>query len=216
MRAYKRLFFLFAVVILSLGASARATMVPENGDFSAGLSGWTVVSGDVTDGGGYALFREHSSDILSSLKQEFFLPAGVISLEFDVEMTATPGGDDDPFAWPDAFTASLLDADTLDPLISNPGRTDFFYIDNTNSIITIGTLSVRIDLTGLGLDGRETALYFDLIGSNDGRMTTVQIDNVEVIPEPCSLLFWLAGVVGLRAVHRCRASILRFGNCRVA
>ena len=192
MRGYKQGVF-FAVVILCLGASAWATMVPENGDFSAGLSGWTVGSGDVTDGGGYALFREHSSDILSTLRQEFFLPAGVISLEFEVEMTATPGGADDPYAWPDAFTASLLDADTLDPLVANPGRTDFFYIDNTNSIITIGTLSVRIDLTALGLDGREAALYFDLIGSNDGMLTSVRLDNVEIIPEPTTLVLMLLG-----------------------
>jgi hypothetical protein len=182
-------------------------MVPENADFSAGLTGWTVVSGDVTHGGGYALFREHSSAILSTLMQEFFLPAGVVSLEFDVEMTAMPGGDDDPFAWPDAFTASLLDGATLDPLVSNPGRTDFFYIDNTNSIITIGTLSVRIDLTGVGLDGREAALYFDLIGSDDGMVTTVSVDNVEVaVPEPCSLLLWLVGPSTLGFLTRPKSS----------
>jgi len=209
MRAYSNLGVFFAVMILCLCSSAGATMVPKNGDFSAGLTGWTVVSGDVTDGGGYALFREHSSDILSTLKQEFFLPAGVISLEFDVKMTATPGGDDDPYAWPDAFTASLLDADTLDPLVANPGRTDFFYIDNTNSIITVGTLVVRLDLTGLGLDGRDAALYFDLIGSDDGMLTSVSVDNVQVlIPEPASMSLWLfGGVVGfLRRYHSGRFS----------
>lgn len=181
-------------VILCFGPPAAATLVPENGDFSAGLNGWTVKSGNVRDGGGYALFEEHATLILSTLLQEFTLPQGVISLAFDVKMSATPGGDDDPFAWPDAFTASLLDPVTLDPLTANPGRTDFFYIDNTNSIITIGTLSVRVDLTGLGLDGREAALYFDLIGSDDGMLTTVSIDNVEIIPEPATVIFLLVGL----------------------
>jgi hypothetical protein len=173
----------------------------QNGDFSAGLAGWTVESGNVTDGGGYALFEEHETQILSALMQEFTLPNwSSMSLLFDVRMSAAPGGPYDPYAWPDAFTASLLDPVTLEPLIANPGRTDYFYIDNTNSIITIGTLTVTVDLAGLG--GRNVALYFDLIGSNDGRMTTVRIDNVEIVPEPCSLFLWMicTGILGF--LHR--------------
>lgn len=184
-----------------LARPAAANLVPYNGLFSLGLEGWTVQSGNVSDGGGYALFEEHSTQILSSLKQQFTLPQGVISLAFDVKMSATPGGDDNPFAWPDAITASLLDPVTLVPLISNPGRTDFFYMDNTNSLITIGTLTITTDLTGF--DNRAVALYFDLIGSDDGMVTTVSIDNVEVgVPEPCSLLLLLAGSWTVRALSR--------------
>jgi hypothetical protein len=181
-----------------------ATTIPYNGDFSFNLDGWSVVSGNVTDGGGYAKFEEHSTAILNTLKQEFTLPEGVLWLAFDVKMSATPGGDDDPFAWPDAITASLLDPVTLVPLISNPGRSDFFYMDNTNSLITIGTITITTDLTGL--DNRFVALYFDLIGSDDGMLTTVTIDNVEVvIPEPCSLLLWLAATSTLGFLRRSRS-----------
>lgn len=180
------------LIMVWLARPAAANLVPYNGDFSFNLDGWSVVSGNVTNGGGYAKFEEHSTAILSTLKQEFTLPEGVLWLAFDVKMSATPGGDDDPFAWPDAITASLLDPVTLVPLISNPGRTDFFYMDNTNSLITIGTLTITADLTGFG--NRAVALYFDLIGSDDGMLTTARVDNVEVgVPEPCSLLLLLVG-----------------------
>jgi len=185
-------------VILCFGAPAAAGLVPCNRDFTLGLQGWRVVSGNVSDGGGYALFDEHPTQILSTLMQQFTLPDWAsMHLVFDVKMTAVPGGSADPFAWPDAFTASLLDPATLDQLVSNPGRTDFFYIDNTDSIITVGTLVVRLDLTGLG--GRDAGLYFDLIGGDDGMLTSVTLDNVDIIPEPCSLLLWLvgAGTVGI-------------------
>lgn len=178
-------------VIPCFGPPAAAGLVPCNRDFTLGLQDWTVVSGNVSDGGGYALFDEHPTQILSTLMQRFTLPNWTsMHLVFDVKMAAVPGGSADPFAWPDAFTASLLDPATLDPLVSNPGRTDFLYIDNTNSIITVGTPLVRLDLTGLG--GREAALYFDLIGGDDGMLTSVSLDNVEIIPEPYSLLLWLA------------------------
>lgn len=193
------------LIMVWLARPAAANLVPYNGDFSFNLDGWSVVSGNVTNGGGYAKFEEHSTAILSTLKQEFTLPEGVLWLAFDVKMSATPGGADDPYAWPDAITASLLDPVTLVPLISNPGRSDFFYMDNTNSIITIGTLSVSIGLTGLGLDGREAALYFDLIGSDDAMLTSVHVDNVAIIPEPCSLLVWVVTTGTLGILRRVRS-----------
>jgi hypothetical protein len=195
-------YFVFAVILLACSPPTLYANI-QNGDFSAGLNGWTVESGNVSDGGGYALFEEHPTEILSTLKQGFKLPDwSSMSLLFDVKMSATVGGEHDPFAWPDAFTASLLDPATMEPLICNPGRTDFFYIDNTNPIITIGTLMLRLDLSGLG--GRPAVLYFDLIGSNDGRLTTVRLDNVEIVPEPCSLFLWMIGTGILGFLHRSR------------
>jgi len=191
---------IFPVILLAcIPPALYATL--QNGDFSAGLNGWTVESGNVSDGGGFALFQEHSTQILSTLKQEFTLPDWTtLLLSFDVKMSAVAGGAYDPYAWPDAFTASLLDPVTKEPLIANPGRTDYFYIDNTNSIITIGTLTITVDLAGLA--GRDAALYFDLIGSDDGRLTTVRLSNVEIIPEPCSLLLWLVGAGTLGFLRR--------------
>ena len=190
-------------VVVWFGQPTAEATVVVNGDFSNGLNDWTVESGNVSDGGGFALFEEHPTQILSTLVQQFALPDwSSMSLLFDVKMSATQGGAYDPFAWPDAFTASLLDPVTLDPLIANPGRTDFFYIDNTNSIITIGTLMLRLDLSGLG--GLDAALYFDLIGSDDGMLTSVSLDNVEIIPEPCSLLLWLVGMGSLAFLRKAK------------
>jgi hypothetical protein len=190
-------YFVFAVILLACSPPTLYANI-QNGDFSAGLNGWTVESGNVSDGGGFALFEEHPVVILSTLKQEFTLPDwSSMSLLFDVKMSATPGGPHDPFAWPDAFTASLLDPVTLEPLIFNPGRTDFFYMDNAG-VQTIGNLEVEIDLSGLGLGGRDVGLYFDLIGSDDGMLTSANVDNVQFIPEPAACLLLISGALLLR------------------
>jgi len=165
-----------------------------NGDFSSGLNGWTVVSGSVTWDAGRAVFTEHETSLLSTLMQEFTIPGGDASLSFVAKMTTVPGGVDDPFAWPDAFTASLLNPVTLDPLTASPGRTDFYYVDNTGVVI------VNLNLTGLA--GQRAALYFDLIGSDDGLMTTVTLGNVQVIPEPSSMVLWLLATGGAGAFRK--------------
>jgi len=189
---------IFPVILLMCLSPPIYTQTLQNGDFSAGLAGWTVESGNVSDGGGFALFEEHPTVILSTLKQQFTLPDWTsLLLSFDVKMSATAGGAHDPFAWPDAFTASLLDPVTLEPIIANPGRTDFFYMDNAG-VQTIGNLEVELDLSGLGLGGRDVGLYFDLIGSDDGMLTSANVDNVAVIPEPAACLLLISGALLLR------------------
>lgn len=204
-KAFCAVFALCISVVVWFGQPTAEATVVVNGDFSNGLNGWTVESGNVSDGGGFALFEEHPVVILSTLKQEFTLPDWPsMQLVFDVKMSAVAGGAYDPFAWPDAFTASLLDPVTLDPLICNPGRTDFFYMDNTG-VLTPATLTVKLNLTGLGLSGRNAALYFDLIGSYDGMLTNIKVDNVDVIPEPCSLLLWLVGTATLGFLRKLKS-----------
>jgi len=192
----------FSLIFIAFTA-AMALAVPTNGDFSSGLSGWTVESGNVSDGGGYALFQEHETEALSSLVQEFTLPPLAWELSFDVEMSADQGGDYDEFAAPDAFTASLLDPVTKDPLIYNPpDYTDFYYMDNSPYVQTVAAISGKtVTLNVWGLAGQNVFLAFDLIGGDDGMLTEVSLDNVDisVIPAPGALLLGLigTGAVGL-------------------
>jgi len=189
---------IFVVIVgLALFSGSLVFAVPtiENGDFSTpGLSGWTVEYGTVTDGGGYALFEEDSFELSSTLSQEFTIPALALELSFDVELSAVPGGDDFGFP-PDAFTASLLDPVTFDPLISNPGYTDYYFVDNQGLVETVATVTgntVSLDVSGLR--GLDALLSFDLWGGDDGMLTSVSVDNVNVsvIPTPGALL--LAGI----------------------
>jgi len=192
----------FTVLILMPQSLVLADVSVENGDFSAGLSGWSVdpFGGNVVDGGGYALFVEDPDLMLTSLSQEFTIPPLALELSFDVEMSAE--GTYDPFAWPDAFTASLLDPGTFDPLISNPFVTDFYYIDNTGYVETVAKVygnTVKFDVSSLA--GQNVFLAFDLLGSDDGMFTSVRLDNVDVsvIPAPGALLLGLigTGVIGI-------------------
>jgi hypothetical protein len=192
-----------AVILMALtGVTALADMSLQNGDFSLGFTGWTVEYGTVTDGGGYALFQEDPTSLTSTLSQSFTIPALAHELSFNVAMTST--GTYDPGAWPDAFTASLLDRATRNPLLSNPTYTDFYYIDHTGVVETIAGVSgntVTLDISGLG--GHDAYLVFDLLASDDGMATTVNVDNVNVsvVPLPGALLL---GLIGIGTVGSCR------------
>jgi hypothetical protein len=188
-----RFAFAFSLLVLTLSPSSFANLL--NGDFStSNLTGWTVEYGDVSDGGGYALFQEHPTDISSTLSQMFTIPTTAPGLWFDVSMSAVPGGAFDPFAPPDAFTVSLLDPITYTPLISTPGFPDFYYQDNTGFIDTVALVSgntVNLDISSVW--GKDVLLSFDLWGADDGMLTTVSLDNVYV-PLPSALLLGITGM----------------------
>ena len=186
--------------------TASAGLSLQNGDFSSGLTAWTVEYGSVTDGGGFALFQEDPAFLTSTLSQQFTIPAGATQLSFDVLMSAAPGGDTDPFVAPDAFTASLLNPLTLDPLVFNSGYSDFFYMDNTGGLETIAAVSgsmVALDVSGLA--GLDAYLVFNLVAGEDGMTTTVNLDNVNVsvVPLPGALLLGLLGITSAAGLlHR--------------
>ncbi len=207
----------FYVRVLVVGAGFLLCSAPvvfadlTNGDFSTpGLYGWTVESGNVSDGGGYALFQEHPVDMLSSLVQEFTLPALALELSFDVAMSSVPGGDHE--SWPDAFMALLLDPLTFGPLISNPGYTEFYYLDNTGYLETVATVSgnnVSLDVSSLA--GLDVFLAFDLLGGDDGMLTSVELDNVNVsvVPAPGALLLGLIGIGTVGTLRRSRMCVVK-------
>jgi hypothetical protein len=195
--------------LLCLCLTSLAGPTLQNADFSAGLSNWTVEYGTVTDGGGFALFEEDLFDLSSTLSQVFTIPTLALELSFDVVMASVPGEEHE--TWPDAFTASLLDPGTLDPLIFNPGYTEFYYLDNLGNEVTVASVmgnKVMLDVSGLA--GQDVFLSFDLWGGLDGMQTTVGIDNVNVsvIPAPGALLLALIGTGLLGIIGRWRVGKL--------
>ena len=204
-KTFSKMFFVIAFVFGVLSAGTAIADI-TNGDFStAGLSGWTAV-GTVSDGGGYAFFEEDPFLWSSSLSQEFVVPDLALELSFDVVMDAQ--GTYDPFAWPDAFTASLYDNPLdLNPLVQTTAFSDdFFYMDHTGFVDTVADfdgLTVRLDVSGFR--GMGAYLVFDLWGYDDGVSTTVDLDNVEVsvVPAPGALLL---GVIGIGTVGTLRRS----------
>lgn len=195
------------VVLVCLLCAPLAIAAPSvsNGDFSAGLTDWTVEYGTVTDGGGFALFEEDAFELSSTLSQVFTLSAGAQVLSFDIVFDSALGGDDFGFP-PDAFTASLLDPLTWDPLFFNPTYTEFYYQDNTGIVETVADITgntVSLDVSSMAGYG-DVLLSFDLWGGDDGMITAASIDNVSVsvIPAPGALLLAGLGASLVGAVRR--------------
>ena len=200
-----RLIAFISFIITLSGITVDASSSVQNGNFSNGLNGWTVEWGYVVNPSDYALFAEHPIDISSTLSQEFTIPSLAQVLSFEILMSETPGEDSDTSEWPDAFTASLLDPITNNPLIANDGYTDFFYIDNSGVIDTVADFTGRkVSLDVSGFAGCDAYLVFDLWMSYDGKQTIAQLDNVEisVIPAPGALLLGLIGISSLRVLKK--------------
>ena len=195
---FRRICVVLAAGVLFLAAGQVSADI-TNGDFSAGLTGWTT-AGPVSDGGGYALFEEDPLFGVTSLEQEITIPAQALSLSFDYGLFSTPDGTSG-YPLPDRFSAYLLDAVTRNPLLSRPGLTDYFFEDRRgfgafdSTIVTVAGGTVTLDLTSIAA-GTDALVTFDLLGGDDGFATQATVDNVSVslIPVPGAALL---GVVGL-------------------
>jgi len=197
---------LVAILLLGQLGLAGPTSL-QNRDFSAGLSGWTVEFGDVTDGGGYALFQEDAFDLSSTLSQEFTLPVLALTLSFEMLMETVGEEPEEPET--DWFTASLLDS-LGDPLFPFLGETYFYSLssDNDEEIGEgVSVIDNRIsldDVTSLG--DEQVKLVFELVPDDDDLETTVILDNVEVsvIPAPGAILLASIGVALVGLLRRGR------------
>lgn len=167
----------------------------RNGDFSDGLADWMVAEsgGGVTPGsvsviGDAAVLLEGDS-FLVTLQQEFILPAFSSELSFFIELD--PGFDTTAGFIPDAFEASLLDANQV-PVVEpwTLGATSAFNLqeDLTAEMGTGVTWDgvtgrVTIDVTEVP-SGLPVTLYFDLVGADADLLSGVTIDDVTLVVDP--------------------------------
>jgi hypothetical protein len=175
---------LFAALWLSAEAQAQGIV---NGDFGDGLNGWTVTeSGGSADPGSVAVvdsqaeLREGDS-FLVTLSQTFLVPEDAAKLTFTLALA--PGFDPDDAFLPDAFEASLLDAQrrSLVPAWS-PLATSFLNVQQDGAIYlgssaslsgAIGTLDLRPILPGTAV-----TLAFSLVGGDGDTGSGVSVDSV--------------------------------------
>jgi hypothetical protein len=219
---------ILALGFLAVLAPARGDLI-VNGDFSKGLDGWGVSDPNfVSAGPGGAVISESPSAPEVDLFQTLTIhTGGGSSLSFKLlNLTGDPGN---PVA---AFGASLIDPNTLNPLVPPVDSfTDSFYTQDVGSpgrvapsgvklLPTSGDLplSITVDISTLAA-GTQAEILFRLIpGQNliDGGSTnaSVKVDSVttsggpNLVPEPSTALIVALGAtsfvvyLGLRRKRR--------------
>jgi hypothetical protein len=221
------LVLLIAIVGLIVRPAKAGSLV--NGDFSQGLSGWTVSDPAlVSVTNGQAVIKESATDLEVDLSQTFTIPVGALSLSFSL-VSLVSENDGIP---PNAFGAAVLDPNTLNSVVPIVlPSTDSFYIRDLVPGVTHGDaasgvtvspspdalpLLITVDLPS-ALVGQDVTILFRVISGGTDAGSSVTLDDVQVnapsvaVPEPSSLI--LAGLgssvivlSGLR--HRWRSASL--------
>lgn len=205
----KRLFITVVSILLSNFASAASIV---NGNFDTDLSGWNTLSnGGLAQWDGGAAILSTSSGVAApssllvqgddgsfSFANPIQLKAGNEILRFDAifsdlgaDSLETPPG---PFT--DNLQVWLYDAN--DP--------------STNSDALLATIDILTSGTSFSIDlanyiGQFVAFSFELYDENDGRDSSVRLDNIRLepaainaVPSPSTLLLMVIGWVGLMRV----------------
>ena len=193
-------------VLCAAPAFCLGDVAITNGDFSAGLTGWSVSNPGATwDAvGEYALLEKGPGSYITSIVQQIVIPAGALTLSFDYAIS-TAGSTSGP-SLPDGLSASLLDPVTSDPILARGSLyRDYFFHANTGNvfdtdvfydqaIVTWDGSRVTLDISSVS-PGTDALVLFELYDGDDGFATQAILDNVAVVvPAPSAVLL---GAVGL-------------------
>ncbi|WP_165233705.1 PEP-CTERM sorting domain-containing protein [Aquisphaera insulae] len=214
-RTLLRQSFLLGCILLAVPSFVSAGSL-VNGDFSAGLSGWTVTGDSVSVVGGEAVIQESSVLPEATLYQDFTISAGAKTLSFVLVRV----GEEDGFP-PAGFGVSLLDVGTGLSLVPTVDAfTDSFYTrDLTTGTaeglaatgVTVspsaGALPLTITVDISGLEGKDARILFRVFGGGSTSDASATIDDVRVgganaVPEPGTLSLALMALTVLAGARR--------------
>ncbi|RJP42083.1 MAG: hypothetical protein C4547_00940 [Phycisphaerales bacterium] len=199
---------------------ARADLM--NGAFTDGpdkLDNW-FTDGEVAVAGPSDAANLDEGDFVLTfpglLEQTFTLTNDPISLSFDFQMDFTFGGPVDPNRIFDDFVDVALIPSVGGPLFG--GFDTFMTYDDSGVLDNFGggvvgagidlTGRYTLDLTGLGLvAGDELTLSFLLVQSDDGKVSTGLVDNIQLVqvPAPSAALLAAMGLMSIPLIRRRRA-----------
>ena len=203
--------------------------IPLNGDFSAGLDGWSFQenfsdvgsSASISPENGQAKLTTAGIDsgiYLITLFQEIAIPSLATTLSFDVKFESA-NTDIAPIlnSFVDFFQISYLDDDPSSgydyygPSVDTSGAYDPNSFQGLPISPVNGWYHFAIDIASLS--GRTGALNFDLWDGDDGYYSTAWIDNVTIdggqpspVPEPGTLLLLGCGMAALGFLGKNRSS----------
>ncbi len=203
-----------ALALCAAIAPVSANAVLVNGDFSAGLTGWTSLTdnGTVTTVGGEGILETGTGTSLFSAElvqgddgsfgfaTALSLPADIVALEFDATFTDLGAEAEDaaPGLFVDALDVSVFDS--LDFSL------DLIFTDVLTAL-SPGPDSISLNVSSLA--GRDVAVFFTLRDEIDNRNSRVAIDNVQFVaavpaPAPGTVVLLTAGLLGFGVARRNR------------